>query len=499
MTCMFQSTNRFSISMAVAVFFLSYCLIILLPGSSPPLRDGDTFWHIRTGQWILANAKFPVVDFYSYTAVGKRWISGEWLSEIFFAFAFKIGEWRGVVILSAIAWAAIIAIFCLYLLRNLRFSVAIGWTAITVLAISPHYLARPHVFSYILMLIWLIILLDAYDERDFKPSPVVLTILMILWANLHGSFTLGLVFLYVFAGVACYNRIIQREYFKCKQTLFMLLAVSVGALLTPYGVYSALLTLEVANLKYTLQHTSEWQSPDFQSYQPLLFLFVGLFAAVTGLGVRLRGPRLIVLSLMMLLGLSHIRGLIMFFLSAPVILARPVLARSSWWGAAQHTQTQSSEAASASDPVLVYLQKRPIMLPAICLAAAALVTAFSWRHIDIGPPKSITPRAAVDFVRNAGITGNVFNDYVFAGYLIFSGIPTFIDSRVPLYTDDFVRKYDEAVNLVDINNSFHLLDEYKVSWVILVPVEPLAKALAQNAQWVEVYSDEYSVVFLRRR
>ena len=53
--------------------------------------------------------QFPVVDFYSYTAAGKRWIAGEWLSEIFLALAFKIGQWRGVVILSAITIAAIIA------------------------------------------------------------------------------------------------------------------------------------------------------------------------------------------------------------------------------------------------------------------------------------------------------------------------------------------------------------------------------------------------------
>src|SRR6266567_2158200 len=65
------------------------------------LEDGKTLWHIRTGQWILNHAKVPIVDFYSYTAAGTRWISTEWLAEIFFALSFNIGEWRGVVILSA--------------------------------------------------------------------------------------------------------------------------------------------------------------------------------------------------------------------------------------------------------------------------------------------------------------------------------------------------------------------------------------------------------------
>jgi hypothetical protein len=64
----------------------------------------------------MDHAQVPTVDFYSYTAVGKRWISTEWLSEIFIALAYKIGEWRGVVILSTLVCAAIIGVICFYLI-----------------------------------------------------------------------------------------------------------------------------------------------------------------------------------------------------------------------------------------------------------------------------------------------------------------------------------------------------------------------------------------------
>ena len=107
-------------------------------------------------------------------------------------------------------------------------------------------------------------------------------------------------------------------------------------------------------------------------------------------------------------------------------------------------------------------------------------------------------KAAIDFVRRANITGNVFNSYNFGGYLIFVGIPTFIDGRALLFGDDFVQRYFDTVNLVDINKSFEVLDEYRVQWVLLRPTQPLAKALDQDALWNNVYSDEYSVVFVRR-
>jgi len=199
---------------------------------------------------------------------------------------------------------------------------------------------------------------------------------------------------------------------------------------------------------------------------------------------------------MMFLGLSHMRGLIMFFLLAPIILARPmILTRAAWFRAADY---QSLEAIRASDPVLFYLHKRPFTMPATFLGLAIIVTAYSWHNANIGPPKSISPSAAVEFVKRAGITGNVFNSYSFGGYLIFAGIPTFIDGRTPPHSDSFVRRYSNAVNLQDIDDAFRILDEYEVSWVILSPEEPLGKALTRSTLWAKVYSDNYAVVLVRR-
>jgi hypothetical protein len=491
----FQSGTKFSISAAITIFFLFYSVIIVLPGSSL-LKDPDTLWHIRTGQWILDNVQFPVVDIYSYTAAGKRWIAGEWLSEIFLALAFKFGQWRGVVILSAITIAAVVATLSFYLLQNLRFSVAIGWATLTAFAISPHYLARPHLFSFLLLLVWLIILIDAYDSGDFKPSIPILVILIILWANLHGSFTLGLTLLFVFGGYFCCDKFVKRSYNQCWSTFVMVLAVCVAALLTPYGIFSALVTVELFNMKFLFQQIGEWKSPDFQVYQPLLLLFVGLFGVIAGLGIRLRGPRLVVFVMMLLLALGHIRGLLMFFLVTPVVLARPIVARSMWWRATRLSNANSSESA-VLDPIPRYFEMRPIVIPAICLAVAMLATVFSWGYTNSGPPASVAPRAAIDFVKQNEISGNVFNSYDFGGYLIFSGIPTFIDGRIPA-TDDFFWKYAQTVKLVDINKAFQLLDDYRVTWVLLRPTEPLAKALGRSALWNEAYSDSYSVIFLRR-
>jgi hypothetical protein len=491
-----QSDSRFLLGMAATVLLFYYCALLFFSNSL--LEDPDTLWHLRTGRWILDHASFPVVDSYSYTAVGQRWISVEWLSEIIFSLAYTIGEWRGVVLLSAFLCAAIIATLSWYLLRNLRFSVAIAWTAITAVAISPHFLARPHLFSYLLIVVWTITIVDSYDKTDFKPSTLVLCIIIVIWANMHGSFPLGLVLLGIFVMYSCCRKAALRDYTKCKGDLLLLVIVGVCALLTPYGIYPALLTLEVTNLKYALKNVVEWHSPDFQQQRIHLFLLVGLLSALVGLGVRVKGPRLIVFGLLLVLGLSHTRGLVTLFLLMPVILARPLNECLPWFRPIGADVSVGPQTTNASDPALLYLRRRSAAIPLVLFAIAVLVTAVSWHRTNVGPPGSVAPRAAIEFVRRAGITGNVFNSYMFGGYLIFSGIPTFIDGRIPPYSDDFVRRTFEAIKLADIDDSFRLLDEYNVNWVILRPAEALTRALARSGFWNEVYSDKYAVVFVRR-
>ena len=495
---MVQSNKKFYLTAALAVFLVCYSFLLLLGPFL--LQDADTFWHIRIGQWILSHAQFPTVDFYSYTAAGKPWISTEWLSQILYTVAFEFGGWRAVTILAVAACAAIIGILCSYLLRHLRFSVAIGWTALTLAAISPHFLARPHVLSYVLLAIWMISLLNAYDDDDFNlPSLLTLTPLMILWANLHGSFTFGLALLYVFAGCCLYQNIVQQNYQKCWRLLIAASVVTISASITPYGISTAFMTVKLLDMKSTLGHfITEWGPPDFQGHLFRLIYFVIILSMIAGLGIRLRNPRLIAFGLIIVLGLSSIRGLVTFFFLVPIILARPA-AGCAWYLAPQLSGTKASESDNTSDPILRFLQRRSFAIVAGCMVLAVLSTGWTWWRQDIVPPESTAPRAAIQFVKRTNITGNVFNDYNFGGYLIFSGIPTFIDGRAELFGDAFLQRYADALNLVDINGAFELLDEYKVNWVILRPSEPLAKAIARNTLWNEVYADDYSIVFVRRR
>jgi hypothetical protein len=43
------------------------------------ISESDTFWHLKTGQWIVAHGAVPRVDPFSAMTAGKAWLDWEWL------------------------------------------------------------------------------------------------------------------------------------------------------------------------------------------------------------------------------------------------------------------------------------------------------------------------------------------------------------------------------------------------------------------------------------
>ncbi len=83
------------------------------------LRDGDTWSHLATGEWILAHGAVPRMDPFSHSMPGAPWTAHEWLSEILMTLAFRCGGWSGVALLTAAAAAGAALIMGLRVARDL--------------------------------------------------------------------------------------------------------------------------------------------------------------------------------------------------------------------------------------------------------------------------------------------------------------------------------------------------------------------------------------------
>jgi hypothetical protein len=110
---------------------------------------------------------------------------------------------------------------------------------------------------------------------------------------------------------------------------------------------------------------------------------------------------------------------------------------------------------------------------------------------------AIAPASELAAARQAGLTGPVFNDYDFGGYLIFERVAPFVDGRIDLYGDDFMRAYAAAL-AAEGDALPSLLDRYRIAWTLLKPDEPAVAALDRNPGWERVYADPSAVVHRRR-
>src|SRR5262249_12445122 len=144
--------------------------------------------------------------------------------------------WRGLVLLCGLVIALTFALLYVLLAHELRATVALGAAAISFLFASLHFLGRPHLFTFPIIVLWTAFLARASDE-DRRPSLWLLP-LMVLWANLHGGFTLGLLLAAGFgleATIAA--RPAERQRVAFRWLSFWASALLAGCI-TPYGYHN---------------------------------------------------------------------------------------------------------------------------------------------------------------------------------------------------------------------------------------------------------------------
>lgn len=468
------TTGRAPFPLAPAVACVVY-LVALLAGANL-LNDPDCYWHLAVGRWIVEHGTVPTSDPFSFTFTGEHWIAKEWLSQVLYAGAYGLAGWTGTAILAAGAAALAFGLLTRFLEAKLSPIATLLLVAAAFVLVTPHLTARPHALALPVMVAWTGCLVAAVDRRR-APSLWLLP-LMVLWANLHGGFTLGL----LLVGAAGLDAVWSAPAPERKPVAFAWIRFALLALLaaciTPYGPESILVTGRILGMGHALQFITEWRPQDFGQ--------VGIFEIVLmgGLGFALyRGFRLPPIRILIVLGLLHMalsagRNTELVGLLLPLFLAAPLAAQFPGMRA-------PASPASRLNPLVLGL-----------LAALVPATAGLAAITDIRPPASITPTAAVEALRKA-TTGPVLNAYDFGGYLIANGIPTFIDGRTELYGADFMRRYGNAVSLADLPGLEKLLAEYHITGTLLQTGMPAIDWLDRMPGWKKVYADDIATVHVK--
>src|SRR5271170_5827271 len=207
------------------------------------LRDGGTGWHIRNGQLILQTHSITRVDPFSATMSGQRWYAWEWLYDVLIAAIHQVLGLNGVVFYTAAIMAAtFVLVFHLAMRRGGTLPITFFLLVLSLGSSAVHFLARPHVLSWLLTVIWFELLDSAAGGADSEKYRRLfwLPVLMLLWVNLHGGFLLGFALLGVYligGGIRYFSRSEERQ--GIRSWLKRLGVVSVlsllASLVNPYG------------------------------------------------------------------------------------------------------------------------------------------------------------------------------------------------------------------------------------------------------------------------
>lgn len=477
--------SRFAVSLPLICAIACYAL--LLPQGGAVLHDPDTYLHIAVGRWIIAHHAVPHTGVFSATMAEAPWVAHGWLGEVLLAAIYDHLGWAGLVAVTLLCTAAALAILLRALLRSLVPVHALIAAALAFALAVPHVLARPHIFALPILVLWVAALARARSEE--RAPPLWLAMLMAPWANLHGGFVFGLGIAAMLGAEAV---VVAPDWRARLPTvrgwgLFGALALA-AAWFTPFGVEGLVLPFRLTGMSFALTRLQEWQSPNFQNFQPLeMWLMVVLFAALT-FGWRLPWTRLLMILLLLHLALRHTRHGELLGFAAP-LLAAPALA-------AQLRASTAGRRTDAVDRGLAELAK-PATRSGLALAAAILLA------LSVGllrgsamRPDIPMPAAALAAAEAAHVTGPLLNDYGFGGWLIFSGVAPFIDGRAELYGDAFIERYVEAMLLAN-RELPQLLDQHAVAWTLIAPDRPAAVLLDHLPGWRRLYADGIAIVHVR--
>jgi hypothetical protein len=473
------------------VFFIGILLAGVSYGGKLFNLDGDLGRHIAIGNYIIANGTIPTSDIFSHTLTGKTLVPHEWLAQVLFSSANSLLGLSGVVLLTAFVIAITFTLAYREILTRKTFRlvalVAALWAAMTS---SLHWLARPHIFTFLFLALWTYQLEKVAEKKTDRLW--VFPLMMLIWANTHGAFIAGFVVLGAYILEWLWDFLQRRADKETGRSLFIIAISSfVVTFINPSGYLLWGTSVGYIGNKYLVDHTIEYMAPNFHLAATWPFLIMmAFFIFSLGQGVKLKLRESILLAGWTVMALYSARNIPLF-----AIVTAPMLG----------TLIQSSAGKMPflvkQDEGLIKIesQLRGILFPVISILLLAfaftrdlkLDSAQLGNHYD----PAVFPVHAVNWLEENRQQGNVFNYFTWGGYLLYREWPdinVFIDGQTDFYGETLTREYEQVISTSEGWES--VFEKYQVEWVIIPGNSTLAQVLESKYHWRVLYEDDTTVI-----
>jgi hypothetical protein len=487
--------RRLHVSLFDFVFVLWVTVIPIALTGRLLSTDGDLPRHLRLGQWMLSHGRLLTTDNFSFTRGGTSFLPFEWGSEVLYAWAYRIGGLAGVAVLAGLVLALTYALVVRFLLRRGVEPLLAYLTAMaSALLGASHWVARPHLFT-LLLVILLLELLERTDRRSlwwYLP-------LFSLWSNLHGGFSYGLTLIGLYLAGDLFEWLVggrEREWLeRARHHGWALLLALLGVCLNANGWRLFAHVISFFGQTLIFETTQEFLSPDFHALGGKLFLYA-LLLVIVGLAFsqrRPRGPHLLVLLANIAFALHTQRNIELFAITALPLMAwhlDPEWRRIPGIQRVRRAFDQEYEARYRGLPSLLFAGEM------IALGIAKGTVGGTEIVANQFDPK-VFPIAAVDTARREGLTGRIYSEFIWGGYLLYAWPEqkVFIDGGTDHYG---VGLLEEHLQLATLAPGWRdVLGRWDISLALLSTGAPLAHELAREPGWRVRYCDPVAVMLQR--
>jgi len=457
--------------------------------------DSDTWWHLRAGQWMVENRALMQVDSFSYTRAGTAWqYPGIWIEILFYKLyqVFGLGGlnlWTTLMVTVAFAslWPSLSGnVF-------LRALVII----FSALVSAIHWVARPHLVTFVLAAIFLWVLED-YRWGRGKPHIKWLPVLMVIWVNSHGGYLAGfLIWGVYFVGLIFQDEqinLIEQKKYRLRQLLVVGFWMVLATLLNPQGI--SLLSLPFTTVSRGAEQLwiAEWQTPNFHELrmQPFAWLLLLTLGAVGASNKRLALVDFFLVTGFGYLGLIAARNIPLFAFTAAIVLTRHADDLYQSWAKKREISIFQNSGESLGWQVWVNRGLVIVLIFAVAVKLGSVMVPGE----NLMEIHEAMPADAVQFIKEAEPQGRLFNAYNWGGYLIWAlpGYPVFVDGRADLHGDEIINQW---VHVIQAKNGWQeILATWDISLILLEPYQPVARLLPLEG-WSLLYEDDIAVVYGR--
>lgn len=480
------------------------------------ISDPDVFWHLATGRWIWRWHKIPKNDPFSWTAPGRKWIAHEWLTEAMWHPIYVAFGWAGLILLSTLTILATWAIVH-RTARRLGATQGMATLAVALGAGSTVHTwgTRPQMFSLLFTSIYLC--MAARSEISIRKFVSITSVLMLLWANMHGGYIFGIALLGALAVGSIFDAMFRGPEPRTRWTrlhksprvykfsLATIMAILV-CLINPNGIQGLIYPFTYLGDNASTRYIAEWFAPSFTDPQYWPFA-VGLILLTV---VLVQSRKLFPMSTYLIcvpfaaLGIQSVRNIGQFaVVTAPWIAVgiTTLLARRSAQREASETSVSGTATVSGSTATRAQADEKA---KAIVHTVAAVASVVAWAVLAAGNLGATANEAAIakEYPAEAAKAlttargGQLFNQYGWGGYLTLRTpqYKVFVDGRPDMYGDPFMDRYMDTWRVKP--GWQQRLEEDGVDQVLVEPTSAIGKALANDPKWKVHYEDDLAVLYV---